>query len=227
MLFISDLHLSSSNPKAIKKFFSFIEEKACDVHKLFILGDFFKYWIGLECLTEEESTILDKLLEFKKTGKEIYFLPGNKDFLISEEILSRYGCKLLPDPFILEVNDKKILLTHGDLLCTEDKSYQRYRKFVHHPYIKKLFLSFPKFLKKKIADYLGGRSSKLKIYSDVEEKEVNNWFQKYNVDIILHGHTHNPKTINHQYGKRMVLGAWDELTPQIAVLDNDLKLVAF
>ena len=141
IFFISDLHLEQNKPHLTKAFENFINSKVNSHDELFILGDFFEQWIGDD---NEDSFIrgIKNTLKLKTAGGlKIYFMHGNRDFLIGDKFCKEVGAKLLEDPFIFNLNEKKIMLMHGDSLCTDDKDYQEFRNLVRNENWQKDFLS--------------------------------------------------------------------------------------
>lgn len=157
-LFISDLHLCASRPKTSTLFLKFLSE-ATDAQALYILGDFFEAWIGADLIDQHDAQILAALFDFSKKTP-VYFMPGNRDFLINKEFAKQNGFTLLSDPTVITLYGQQLLLMHGDALCTLDKSYQYYRCFVRHPIIQKTFLNLPKILRQKIANRLRQKASR-------------------------------------------------------------------
>jgi len=219
--FISDLHLSQSRPETTDLFLNFLKQEASDAEALYILGDFFEVWLGDDILKQNshDNRIITALADYTKTGIPVYFMHGNRDFLIGPQFAKMSGCKILPDPFSLELYGQKVVLTHGDLLCTLDQSYQRFRRFVRHPIIKKIFLSLPLSLRCNIANRIRAKSrQQFKINSpshpkyDVTLDAVQEILRQYNAELLIHGHTHRPGihtvSVDGHVAKRIVLGEW-------------------
>ena len=143
--FISDLHLDETRPHTTALFKSFAEKlKENDPQtELYILGDLFESWIGDDYENELHNEVKTTLKSLTGSGIKVFFLYGNRDFLIGEEFLSETGVELLIDPFLLKSNGKTILLTHGDQMCIDDVEYQTFRSIVRNPDWQKDFLNFP------------------------------------------------------------------------------------
>lgn len=242
--FISDLHLHYSRPKITEQFLNFLRNEAKESEALYILGDFFEVWIGHDACNAHDLAILDALAEFNKNGIALYFIHGNRDFLIEKQFAEYTGCRLLSDPTVVEIYNHRILLSHGDQLCTLDTGYQRFRRWVRMPFIQSLFLGLPSLLRKKIASKIRSKSSRNKInYAptvsnrplnpkyDVTEEAVCRWLRQFNANTLLHGHTHRSGIheflLDEKPAKRVVLGEWKEgesiiakLTPQELSLIN-------
>lgn len=219
-LFISDLHLSSKRPETSELFLRFLKEEAKNIDALYILGDFFEVWIGDDTPNVHDNQMIEALREFSKTCP-VYFMCGNRDFLISRDFERKSGATLLPDPSVIELYGKPIVLAHGDALCSLDARYQRFRKFVRHPWVKKLFLKLPLSIRHHIANAIRHSSSRPKSKStttkkqwqfDVALKDVYQALRKFHSHVLIHGHTHVPKIhdfiLNDQPAKRIVLGEW-------------------
>ena len=227
--FISDLHLSALHPNTSELFLKFLREDATDADALYILGDFFEAWIGDDILDDHDARIMNALADFSKQGVPVYFMHGNRDFLIGKGFANKTGCTLIHDPTPIQLYGKNVLLAHGDALCTLDKAYQRFRKFVRHPIIKGIFLMLPNWIRRKIANRLRKNSPRaFKKYQaaalqlkttpdanpfwDVSQASVNNMMRQFQSDILIHGHTHKPAIhefiLDEKRVSRIVLGDW-------------------
>src|SRR5438552_15742551 len=128
-LFISDLHLSESRPAITALFFDFLEREARAADALYILGDFFEYWIGDEAIEQpQHRPIVRRLRAITDGGTPIFFMHGNRDFLVGEGFARASGCRLLPDPTCIDLYGTRTLLMHGDSLCTDDTEHMAFRK---------------------------------------------------------------------------------------------------
>ena len=146
-LFISDLHLDKKRPEVIKFFINFMIELDSKIESLYILGDFIEYWVGDDDPADGLTDIFN-VIKKKSDSLDIYIMHGNRDFMLSENFCKKFGMKLLKDPTIIEIDNKKIMLMHGDTLCIDDKSYQEFRTMVRSDKWQKEMLKKP--LKKKI-----------------------------------------------------------------------------
>jgi UDP-2,3-diacylglucosamine hydrolase len=147
ILFISDLHLEESSPKQTQLFLSFLKSATREANSLYILGDFFEVWIGDDDLSPFHKTIIDALKQATSQGLTIYFMHGNRDFLLGKKFFKMTGCHLLPDETVIDLFGQPTLLMHGDTLCTLDVNYLKFRKKVRKWWVQKLFLM--KSLKKR------------------------------------------------------------------------------
>jgi UDP-2,3-diacylglucosamine hydrolase len=227
---ISDLHLCESRPESMTLFKSFMKERIITGgNTLYILGDFFEYWIGDDIYDAFQLEVMMLLKQARQAGCPLFFMHGNRDFFIGKQFSKMTGCKLLGDPYTIEVYGTKICLMHGDLLCTDDTSYQWFRKFVRNSLIQKLFLSFPTSIRQKIAKNIRQKSQNKKrastSYVDVTEKGI----QKYasHVDTLIHGHTHRLNIHQHGDLRRIVLGDWHDTGSYVHIDEGEISLYCF
>lgn len=213
--FISDLHLSRNTKNVALLFDYFLKSILKPQDTLYILGDFFEYWLGEDLLDETQQAALIKLKTLNEQGSAIFFMPGNRDFLIRAETLKEFGITLLPDPYLLDAKGKKLLLTHGDALCTNDLAYQRYKKWAYHPLTKWIFLKLPRKIRGWLAEKIHNKNPhgafiKDPNYTlaDATPLAINQLLSEYQPDFFIYGHVHQMKT--EQSGKTtiMVLGDW-------------------
>ncbi|CDL83199.1 UDP-2,3-diacylglucosamine diphosphatase [Xenorhabdus szentirmaii] len=235
-LLIADLHLSEQEPAITAGFLRFLREEAIHAERLYILGDFFNYWIGDDDPNPFHTKIAKALYELKQKGIPCYFIHGNRDFLLGSRFAKESGLILLPQETVLELYDKRILILHGDTLCTDDIGYQQYRKRVHTPWIQRLFLLLPLFIRLKIAAKMragsqSANSKKSEEIMDVNQQAVVECFKKYQVDWIIHGHTHRPAihdmNVDDKTVYRGVLGAWHEQGSMFKVTKTSVELISF
>jgi len=210
-LFISDLHLQSTKPEKTDLFLNLLTGKALEADALYILGDFFEVWVGDDDDSVFINQIKTALKNFTTTGIPIYFMHGNRDFLIGKKFAQDTGCILINDPTKIDLYGSPTLLTHGDMLCTKDNGYMRYRKLVRNPRCQRLFLLLPLKLRKKIARYLRTKSSNIKKSNklkNIVNETITNLMQQYQVKQIIHGHIH--KQGIYDKGTRISLGSWED-----------------
>jgi len=215
-LFLSDLHLDKNRPEIINYFVDALSNLGNDISSIYILGDLVEYWVG----DDDPGIGLQKVFDaiHKKTSTTpIYFMHGNRDFLMSKSFCKKYGMQLIKDPTVISLYGKKILLMHGDTLCTDDVEYQKYRKIVRsmewqQEMLKKTLkerLVIAESLRKKSLQETKGKGEDI---MDVNRQAVEDIFNQYHVDILIHGHTHRPSIhelqINNKSVKRIVLGDW-------------------
>lgn len=217
--FISDLHLEESRPDITDAFLGFVKNKAMGIDALYILGDFFEAWIGDDEHTPLQETVAVALSEVKASGTAIYFMHGNRDFLIGEDYCNRAGVTLLPDPSIVDLYGTPYLLMHGDSLCTADVEYQKFRSNMRNPQWQQMMLQRPLEDRKKMARQLreismAKNQGKEESIMDVTPDEVVREMEAHGVQHMIHGHTHRPAehdlTVNGAPARRIVLGDWHE-----------------
>lgn len=236
-LFISDLHLSEDRPAANERFFSLLEKQARDADALYILGDFFEYWIGDDDLAYPfHAVIAGSLRELSRSGVALYFMHGNRDFLIGEGFCAATGATLLEDPTVVSLDGEKTLLMHGDTLCTDDLDYQAWRRTARSAAWQQAFLS------KSLAERrhaVGGMREKSKEVvqakpaeiMDVNDGGVREAMQRHGVKRLIHGHTHRPGRhrvqLDGEPGERWVLPDWYGRGGYLSVSGKNPKLVQF
>lgn len=217
-LFISDLHLDETYLDSAAIFHRFILEQAPLADALYILGDFFEVWVGDDDRSAFANQIITSLKNLTSKGVPVYFLAGNRDFLIGKKFAKASCCQLLNDFEKINLYGEKVLLTHGDALCTHDKKHLRYRKLSRNPILQTIALRLPLSQRKKIGLRLREKS---KLHTkqltrgmlDVASTAVAAAFTKYKATTLIHGHTHQPTTKyfqeNSQWHERIVLGSWE------------------
>ena len=235
--FISDLHLDETRPHTTALFQSFVEElkENNQQTELYILGDLFESWIGDDYENELHNQVKATLKSLTGSGIKVFFLYGNRDFLIGEEFLSETDVELLIDPFLLKSNGKSILLTHGDQMCIDDMEYQSFRTIVRNPDWQKDFLNFPISKRLKIAGETKDASKQSKQEKsmdimDVNEEEVLRVLKQHEVNTMIHGHTHRPMKhelkIDGRLCSRYVLGDWNKTSAMVLLWSKEsLELI--
>ena len=219
-LLISDLHLEESRPDITEQFFSLLQSCDASVDALYILGDLFEAWIGDDDDTSFHQSIIVALKAATDTGLTIYFMHGNRDFLIGKKFLRATGCQLLSDETVITLYGTPILLMHGDTLCTQDIAYLKWRKKARNPILHTLlFLILPLKFRRQFANKMRSKSaqhthSASPTIMDVTTAEVVHVMEKHQVQCLIHGHTHRPAihslTIKQLPAERIVLAPWHE-----------------
>ena len=227
--FISDLHLDHKREDIKKAFFKFLESKAYEFKNLYILGDLFEVWIGDDFEDDFTNQVISKLKKFSQSNKNIYIMHGNRDFLLGEKFAEKCGAKLIPDPLILDGKGKKIMLSHGDIFCTDDLEYQDFKEKVRNEKWKIEFLSKNLRDREEIAKNLRQESAvkntkKQDYLMDVNKSEVEKIAQENKIEILIHGHVHRPKIHNEVFGQRIVLGDWDKKYWFISLIGEQVNL---
>ncbi|KFC08718.1 UDP-2,3-diacylglucosamine hydrolase [Trabulsiella guamensis ATCC 49490] len=235
-LFIADLHLHTEEPAITAGFLRFLNGEARQADALYILGDLFEAWIGDDDPNPLYREIAAAIHALVDTGVPCYFIHGNRDFLVGKRFARESGMILLPEEKVLDIHGRRVLILHGDTLCTDDTEYQAMRKKVHTPWIQTLFLALPLFIRHKIAARMRASSKAAYSNKSLEEMDVNpqavvNVMEKHRVQWLIHGHTHRPAIhslqANGNEAFRAVLGAWHREGSMIKVTTEDVKLIAF
>ena len=171
--FIADLHLSENHPSIINAFYGFLEKEIEQGDSLYILGDLFEVWIG----DDEHTPLMDAVAEklticATQKSCNIYYLHGNRDFMIGKHYAKQSTMQLLPEHHEIIVNNEKILVLHGDTLCLADVNYQKMRKVIHNPILQFIFNALPLFLRKKIGWKIRTASQNKKRYKQRDDMGV-------------------------------------------------------
>jgi len=218
ILLISDLHLEEQRPDITRAFLRFLETRAVHAEALYILGDFFEVWVGDDGMTSFQHEIAAALRVLSESGTRIYLMHGNRDFMIGKAFCLEAGCTLLPDPHIAELGGQRVLLMHGDTLCTRDEGYMRLRRWLRNPVSLFVLHHLPLAKRQKLAQKLRSSSkaeTRLKASDivDVTPDAVVDVMQRHRVRTLIHGHTHRPSShtlqVAGQPAQRIVLGDWD------------------
>lgn len=215
-LFISDLHLDASRPRITELFIEFLDNEAAKANALYILGDLFEAWIGDDAEDDVGDRVAHGLARLHARGVPCFYIHGNRDFLLGDAYARRARMTLLPDPSVLEIEGEKVVLMHGDLLCTDDVPYQRFRSETHNATWQRAFLSrsveerhvFAAKARAESSRYTHAASEAL---MDVNPIAVAKALDANRVPKMIHGHTHRPFV--HLRGaeiERIVLGDWYE-----------------
>ena len=215
-LFISDLHLDASRPRIIALFLEFLDNEAAKANALYILGDLFEAWIGDDTEDDVGERVAQGLARLHARGVPCFFIHGNRDFLLGDAFARRARLTLLPDPSVLEIEGEKVVLMHGDLLCTDDVPYQRFRSETHNAAWQRAFLSRSVEERRAFASKARAESSRYthaasEVLMDVNPNAVASALEVNRVPKMIHGHTHRPFV--HLRGaeiERIVLGDWYE-----------------
>ncbi len=229
VLLISDLHLEEERPDISRAFFRFLQEQAQHADALYILGDFFEVWVGDDECRPLQVQVIEALRALSDRGIQVYFLHGNRDFLIGQQFAEEAGVQLLDDPTVVELGGQPTLLMHGDTLCTRDTEYAKFRAMVRNPQWQTMMLKRPLVERQTMARQLREMSmarnqGKQMEIMDVTPEEVERVMELHQVRRLIHGHTHRPRvhqlTVAGQDAKRYVLGDWDRGFWYIRIRDN-------
>jgi len=233
-LFISDLHLSPSDPVRIQLTIDFLKTHSPQLKKLYILGDLFNTWLGDDIVPKEFSPLVEQLQTLKQSGVKTYLMVGNRDFMMGKQFAQQAGCELLEDSCIIDLYGTNTLLLHGDTLCIDDASYQRYRRWSRNKLLQWCFLRLSASYRQGISDKIKQKSREQKqtksaMIMDVNQAEVIRVMEQFNVLQLIHGHTHRPAIhklmIKGQQAKRIVLGDWDDEVSYLQCDDQQLQLI--
>ncbi|QWZ58899.1 UDP-2,3-diacylglucosamine diphosphatase [Acinetobacter pittii] len=221
-LFISDLHLSPEHPRLVRGFLDLLVHYQDKQTQLYILGDWFNAWIGDDYSAPWLDEIVEALKDFNQKGNRVYFQVGNRDFALNQVFLNKFNGVLLPDIYYLNIAGHQYRLEHGDALCTDDISYQRFKKIIRNPILVALLRRTPLSFRTKLVNGFRKRSSADKQQKSYEIMDVNEQAilsALTDVDKLIHGHTHRPSIHQLQHKQRIVLGDWREHQAQILEID--------
>jgi len=215
--FISDLHLCSSDAATHEVFVRYLDTTPAQA--LFILGDLFEVWVGDDVLDDPASVFERSCVEALRRATlriPVYFLCGNRDFLVGDRLLTQTGMQALSEPALLQTAGPRVLLSHGDAWCLDDIDYQRFRHEVRSQAWQQSFLSQPLPQRLAVARGMREASESRKrtqtTYADVDDVLAVQWLQTCQADVLVHGHTHRPAThLLPRGGERWVLSDWDAL----------------
>ncbi|WP_369434406.1 UDP-2,3-diacylglucosamine diphosphatase [Psychromonas sp. MME1] len=233
-LFIADLHLSEDNPEITAAFFHFLDKECEDVDALYILGDLFEVWIG----DDEHTPLMDEVAKrlahcATHNNTHIYYLHGNRDFMIGKSYAKQACMQLLPEHHEIELYGQKALIMHGDTLCLADLNYQKMRKIIHNRYIQFIFNLLPLSIRKKIGWKIRTASQSKKTTNaqmmSVTQDEVIRLLKKHQLKIVIHGHTH--KVAEHKFEvdgavmQRYDVGDWYQTLSFLEAKKEQLTLI--
>ncbi|MFZ5661656.1 MAG: UDP-2,3-diacylglucosamine diphosphatase [Pseudomonadota bacterium] len=239
-LFVSDLHLEAERPAITDLFVRFLRERARAARALYVLGDLFEAWVGDDDPAEPGATVARELRALRDAGVPLFFLRGNRDFLLGEAYARRAGMRILPDPAVIVLDGRPVLLMHGDLLCTGDTAYQQFRAQTRDPQWQRQFLAQPLPARVAFAQQARARSQAaqdalkaqgmLEAITDADPATVEETLRRYGIDTLIHGHTHRPAIhaldIDGRPCRRIVLGDWYEQGSVLRVADGAFELEA-
>lgn len=232
--FIADLHLAQNRPDITACFLSFLADEAPKSEKLYILGDLFELWIGDDNHTVFHQTIAHAIASLTNQGTEVFFIHGNRDFLVGKKFAKQAGMTLLPEKTIIDLYGEKALIMHGDTLCTQDVSYQKFRKMSRSWWWKMAMLAMPLSYRRNKAKQIQTisaeqKSNKSLEIMDVTPEEVVNDLERYQCQLLIHGHTHRPNVHQHKANgapaTRFVLGDWYEQGAWLKVTPTSKELL--
>lgn len=232
-LFIADLHLCQEEPAITAGFLHFLAREAVRCDALYILGDLFEAWIGDDDPNPLHQQVADAL---RALPVPVFFIHGNRDFLLGKAYGRASGMTLLPEEQVLTLYGHRVLILHGDTLCTDDAGYQRFRAKVHQRWLQRLFLALPLSLRQRIAARMRDGSKqanqhKSQTIMDVNAGAVEATMRRQQVSLMIHGHTHRPAihrfALQGQPAERAVLGAWHVRGSMIQLDASGVSLIEF
>ena len=232
--FIADLHLSENRPDISACFLRFLKNDAIEAEKLYILGDLFEAWVGDDDDSPYLKTIANALTTLNQSGTKIYYIHGNRDFLLGQSFAKKAAMQLLPEIDTIDLYGQHVIIMHGDTLCTRDIDYQEFRKKSRSWWWQLAVKSLPLFIRKKMAANYRKKSTaatsmKSQEIMDVTESEVIDCLEKYNSQLLIHGHTHRPAvhkiSANGANAERIVLGDWYEQGAWLKVTPDSIELL--
>ncbi len=232
-LFISDLHLDDQRPETTDLLLQFLRQEADGADALYILGDLFEYWLGDDVPSRCATQVANALSSLTSEGTPCYFMRGNRDFLLREAYAKQAGMTLLPQEYVLNLYGERVLLMHGDSLCTDDIPYQQFRALVRNPDWQNDFLKKSPQERLQVAMQARDASAEHKGNVDMEIMDVNATevsaaFARHGVQKMIHGHTHRPAThdleANQSPAQRIVLGDWYTQSSVLRVTPGNFDL---
>ncbi|KRA48719.1 UDP-2,3-diacylglucosamine diphosphatase [Pseudoxanthomonas sp. Root630] len=241
-LFISDLHLDTERPAVTELFGTFMQAEAGRAEALYILGDLFEAWVGDDDPSETGAFVAARIREVADAGVPVFFIRGNRDFLVGDAFARRAGMRILPDPAVVMLYGKPAILMHGDLLCTGDVAYQAFRAQTRNPAWQAQFLAQPLAARLAFAAqaraasaaHQGGMKqndkAQFETLTDVTPATVDATLAQFGIDTLIHGHTHRPAvhplSVNDRACRRIVLGDWYHQGSVLRVEQDGMTLEA-
>jgi UDP-2,3-diacylglucosamine hydrolase len=226
IVFISDLHLHPERADIQQRFDFFLNFVKNGVKKVYILGDFLHVWAGDDAMDAWSKSIAEKIAELVRSGIEVFYMHGNRDFLLGPLFAKQAQWHVLYDPTVLVLDGKNILLSHGDKYCLKDSAHQYFRRLTRNPLFSYLFLKLPLTFRSKLVNKtraLSKEKSLSREEMDVVPGACVKDMISHDADILIHGHTHlqdlHAYTYDNKQLMRYVLSDWDEI-PQILCYDK-------
>ncbi|MGH8203912.1 MAG: UDP-2,3-diacylglucosamine diphosphatase, partial [Steroidobacteraceae bacterium] len=232
--FASDLHLDPSTPEIADRFRRFLAGPVRGAHSLFLLGDLFEAWIGDDDPEPAHRAVIAAIAAVAASGTLVHVMRGNRDFMLGERFCADAGAILLDDPVIVEHAGGRLLLTHGDGLCVDDRAYQRLRALVRDAGVRAGFARLPIDARRRLASEAreGSRehlASAAGYITDVNRAAVESVFRGAGVDLMIHGHTHRPGVhrldVDGATRTRVVMGAWHDAAEVVRWDDSGWQLL--
>lgn len=232
-LLISDLHLDPARPEHLAALETLLDNHAGKADRLYVLGDLFEAWIGDDDDSPFNRQAIDAFRRFSDAGSELFFMHGNRDFLLGDKFADDCGGVLLDEGTVADLYGTRALLMHGDSLCTEDHAYQQFRAMARDPQWQQGMLAKPLEERRALAQGMrmqsqGNNANKPENIMDVTRAEVVRVMEEAGVRHLIHGHTHRPAVhdvaLKDGTGTRWVLGDWGALGWWIVADGDGLRL---
>jgi UDP-2,3-diacylglucosamine hydrolase len=235
-LFISDLHLDEARPHIVEMFMRFLADEAPGADALYILGDLFESWIGDDDDTALPARVAQALRALHDSGVPIHFMHGNRDFLLGTDYAEHAGLNLLADPTVIDLCGERVLLMHGDTLCTDDLEYQAWRRKTRNRLLQAVFLATPlggrrwisAKVREKSKELVAGKPAEI---MDVNDGAVREAFRRHGVTRMIHGHTHRPGKheleVDGRRRERWVLPDWYDPGGYLEITQGKASLVSY
>jgi UDP-2,3-diacylglucosamine hydrolase len=232
--FIADLHLAEDRTDITQCFLAFLKNEAPKAQTLYILGDLFESWVGDDDDSEFVKQVASALSLLSNQGTTIFYIQGNRDFLLGEKYAKKSGMVLLKDVELIDLYGTPTVIMHGDTLCTRDVPYQAFRKKSRSWWWQATIKSLPLFVRRKIAENYRNKSAKATAMKsqdimDVTGSTVIESLEQYQSQLMIHGHTHRPAihklSANNKEATRIVLGDWYEQGAWLKVTPTEMTLL--
>lgn len=235
-LFIADVHLSDERPDKLSLFQQFMRGPARQAGALYILGDLFEnFWLGNDDRRSPNPAVLAELQAYSAAGLPLFIVRGNRDLLLDRGIEPLTGARLLPDLTVIDLDGQRVLIAHGDILCTRDIKYQRFRRIAEAFPVRWTFLHMPyawreRFVRGVNPSFKESTARKRPEITDVDGDTVIRTMREYGVRELIHGHTHRPGlhelTIDGEPARRIVLGDWYDKELILVCRGTERKLMS-
>ncbi|HLQ86270.1 MAG TPA: UDP-2,3-diacylglucosamine diphosphatase [Salinisphaeraceae bacterium] len=228
--FLADLHLQDDRGQLARKLHAYLAGPAHQAAAVYVLGDLFDVWIGDDGSLPQHRATINAFAALAAAGTRVYFMRGNRDFAVGEDFFRSSGMRLLPDPQLLDLYGIPTLLSHGDLLCTDDHAHQAFRQKYLDPRWRRRRLRLPLWFRRVAAAWARRKSSRDKARKprhimDVNGDSVLRLMHEHGALQLIHGHTHRPET--HDYCahgeklRRIVLPDWRPGQTGVLVVDEN------
>jgi len=225
---LADVHLRDADDPNTARLADYLSGPARNAEALYVLGDLFDVWIGDDGSIPIHQSILDDFADLSRSGVPLYFMRGNRDFAVGEAFVAASQLQILDDPTVVDLGGTPTLLSHGDMLCTDDPAHQAFRARYTNPRWRARMMKLPLWLRRRIArrarrKSAAGKQIKAAHIMDVNTETVRDVMQRYGVERLIHGHTHRPAdhcvSLDGGNGQRMVIADWRAHQAEILVAD--------